>query len=290
VSGFDFFLRSSGERQFRQEVQEDFAGPADFVQPQDVEPNIDGQEISADPQIASGARSRIEQRAESGAASDDEFARAGDFDAEVGPRGVEELQITDQGARRRASRELESETDLSDVDPQQGLRQTDDGFSLSENPRRRLAAQDFEEQTELSDVDPQQGLRQTDDGFGLSQGPQRRLAADDFEDETSLSDVDPQQDLTPTDDGFSLDEDAQRRNAARNFESDLDQFGAGEIDADTLRDISLGFGLSREQSRVVAADDIDEEIDQFDIGPDDITLSENDAGEFVGEFRREVSQ
>jgi hypothetical protein len=245
---FGFVPTDSG----REELRTDFAEDRPFVEPADTLVDAsptEGVETRTDPD----RRGSIGQDALADVAADDPFATPSDFDVEVGPGGVEEVEITDQGARRRASREFESETGLSEVDPQQGIQETDSGFRLGENPRRRLTADSFESQTQLSQVDPQA-------------------------------------DLTRADDGFALDEAAQRRNAARNFESDIGLFGAGEIEPASLRDTDSGFGLGRDRSRQVAADNIDEQVDEFDVGPDDISLERNDSGEFVGEFSREVSR
>src|SRR6056297_2397187 len=44
--GMDAFLRSSGARDFANQLRADFAGAADFVSERDVAPNVDRQAIS----------------------------------------------------------------------------------------------------------------------------------------------------------------------------------------------------------------------------------------------------
>lgn len=251
LQGMDVFLRSPGVDQFGRNVRQEFAGEADFVEADDVDPRVDGQAITADPQIPTERRQRVARRARRGLADDDPYAQPDDFETEVGAFGVESAAFTDDGARRRAGRQFAAETPLDTVGP-------DD-------------------------------VRETDDGFTLAEEPQRQIAAMQFVDETPLETVDPEQDIGRDDDGFRLRSDAQRRVAARQFEQELDLFGRGELDPATdIRDMNGQFALGERPAREVAAADIDEQIDEFDIGPDDIELSPTDDGGFEAEFEREL--
>jgi hypothetical protein len=195
MSGFDFFLRSSGEQQFSQNVQEEFAEPADFVKPQNVEPNIDGQEITADPQVAPGARETIEQRAEAGAAADKQFARPGDFDAEVSNQGVTDLGFTETGRRNRAARELESQTPLQAVDPASDITRDGDAFELDASAARRSSARGFEDRLDPIDqgeLDPSTDVRNIDGGgFGLSEPVARETAAEQIDEQIERLSIGP---------------------------------------------------------------------------------------------------
>lgn len=249
--GIDVFLRSVGVDQFGTRVREDFAGEADFVEADDVDPRVDARAISADPQIPTARRSQVADRARRGLADDDPFAEPDDFETEVGAFGVEDARFSDIGARRRAGRQFAAETRLETVGP-------DD-------------------------------VRATDDGFTLAEGRQRELAAFDFADRTPVDTFDPMADLTPTDGGFGLTSDAQRRVAAAEFEQQFDLFGTGTLDPATdVRELNGGFGLGEDRAREVAAADLDAQIGEFDIGPDDIDLQPTDGGGFEAIFEREV--
>jgi len=57
LEGVDVFLRSDGQQQFAADIRDSFAGAADFVQEDDVDPRVNPQEIAADPIVASDRRS-----------------------------------------------------------------------------------------------------------------------------------------------------------------------------------------------------------------------------------------
>ena len=251
--GLDVFLRSVGVREFGENVRRDFADEADFVEADDVDPRVDGQAITADPQIPTERRQRVARRARRGLADDDPFAQPDDFDAEVGAFGVEEARFTETGARRRAGRQFAAETRLDSV--------------------------------------PADDVRATDDGFELAESRQRELAAFDFADRTPVETFDPERDITPADDGFGLTSEAQRRVAARGFEQQFDLFDSGALDPQTdVRDTNGGFGLGEDRAREVAAADLDDQIEEFEIGADDIDLQPTDEGGFEAIFEREVSR
>jgi len=127
------------------------------------------------------------------AAADDEFTDPSDLTAAVGPGGVEAVEFTNTGRRRRASRQLEAETPLDEVDPTADLQQADDGLTLDAQARQRSAARGFEdridtfEQGELTADD----VRQTDSGFGLGRTRAREAAADRIDEQVGAVDVGP---------------------------------------------------------------------------------------------------
>lgn len=205
LGGLDVFLRSPGVEEFGNDVASDFASEADFVQPADVDPNVDGQAISANPVVASGRRDDVAQRTRQALAGDDQFARPSDFGVDVGPRGVEEAGLTDSGERQRAGRFFESRTPLSEVDPTADLTQSGDGFALDTAAERRSAARGFEDNTDLfgtGELDPSSDLRETDNGFGLARDEARQIAAERIDEQVSQVDVGPGDiTLTETDSG-----------------------------------------------------------------------------------------
>jgi hypothetical protein len=257
LGGLDVFLRSPGVNQFGDDVASDFASQADFVQPGDVDPNVDGDEISANPVVAAARRDDVAARARQQTAADQQFITAADLDAEVGPRGVADLGIAQSRRDNVASRTAQ-----------------------------QLAADDrFAKPGDFNVDVGESGILSA----GLSDSGERRRAGRQLESQTALSEVDPNADLTQRDGGFALDTEAQRRAAARNFESDIGLFGSGELDPTTdLRPTDSGFGLARDEAREVAADRIDEQVSQVDVGPGDITLTETDSGEFEASFETEV--
>ena len=203
--GLDVFLRSTGVRQFGANVRQEFAAEADFVQPSDVNPRVDGQAISAEPQIPSDRRPDVADRARREVADDDRFAEPGDFEASVGARGVEDIGLTEMGGQRRAGRQFEAETALRSVDPTEDIRPTDDGFGLTDSAQQRQAARGFEAQFDVFDTgDLDTGdVREFDGGFGLGRDPARRLAADRIDSDLPGVDVGPGDiDLERTDSGF----------------------------------------------------------------------------------------
>ena len=251
LGGLDVFLRTPGVDQFGRNVREEFAGEAEFVEPADVDPQVDPRQIAADPRIPQRRRDGVARRARRELAEDDPYAQPDDLELDVGAFGVERARFTDDGARRRAGRQFAADTPLDRVGPG-GVREIDGGFALAEDQQREIAAFEFAEQTPVDRFDPQADIGRDDGGFGLRS-------------------------------------DAQRRVAARELERELDMFGAGELDPQTdVRPLNGGFGLAEEPAREVAAAEIDREIDEFDIGPDDIELSPTDDGGFEAEFEREL--
>jgi hypothetical protein len=205
LEGIDVFLRSSGTDQFSENVTDEFAGEADFVTPSDVDPNIDPEAISADPQVARGRRDDVAARARQQTAADDPFAQPSDFGAEVGAFGVESIGLTDMGARRRAGRQFESQTPLQQVDPTADIEPTDGGFALDSEAQRRSAARGFEADLELfgtGDLDPASDLRDIDGGFGLAREPAKQVAAERLDEQLPSVDVSPSDvELRQTDSG-----------------------------------------------------------------------------------------
>ena len=259
IRGMDVFLRSGGVTQFGDVVRDDFASQADFVDPDDVDPRVDGRAIAAEPIVSDRGRSAVSRRARSATAADADFIEADDLRADVGRRGVSAIEVADD--RRSA---------------------------VADRARTSFAAEDPFAQPDDFDVQVgATGITQS----GFTPDGERRRAGRQFESETALGSVDPFGDLEQTDDGFTLTGGAQRRAAARGFESQFDFFGAGDLDPERdIREIDGGFGLGRDPSREVAAREIDSQISEFDIGPGDIELRETDSGEFEGFFEREVSR
>jgi len=258
LDGMDVFLRTSGVDAFGDNVAQDFAGQADFVTAADIDPNVDGQAIAANPVVAADRRDDVAQRARQQTAADAEFIQAADLSADVGGRGVTGIEVA---ADRR-----------------------DD---VADRTRSQLAADDpF---ANASDFGVTVGATGVTDA-GLTDDGKRRRAGRQFTAETPLDSVDPFADITETDSGFGLDDAAQKRSAARGFEDDLSFFEQGSLTGDDIRDISGGFGLAREPARELAASKLDAQISEFDIGPGDITLRETDSGRFEGSFSREVTR
>lgn len=253
--GIDVFLRSAGVRQFGTQVREDFAGEADFVQPGDVDPRVDGQRISAEPRVARNRRSDVADRARRETAAEAEFVEPDDLQADVGARGVTDLEIPDDRRPDVADRTRES---LAGEDP---FAEPGD-FDVTVTGRGVEAA----------------GL--TDDGA-------QRRAGRQFESETALRSVDPFEDLRDTDDGFGLTDEAQQRQAARGFESQLELFDTGTLGSDDVREFDDGFGLARDPARRLAAARIDEQLPDVDVSAGDIELEETPGG-FEAAFEREV--
>lgn len=215
LDGLDVFLRTPGVDQFSQNVASDFASEADFVQPSDVDPNVDGEEIAANPVVAAGRRDDVAQRTRQALAGKDQFAKPSDFGVDVGRRGVESASLTDPGERRRAGRQLEAQTPLSEVDPSADLTESGDGFALDTEAQRRSAARGFEQNTsvfESGDLDPSTDLRDIDSGFGLARDEARQVAAAQIDEQVSAVDVGP--------DDITLEETASGRFEA-SFETEV---------------------------------------------------------------------
>ena len=254
--GIDVFLRSVGVREFGQNVRQDFAGEADFVQPGDVDPRVDGQRIAADPGVPEDRRPDVADRARRETAAEAEFVKADDLQADVGARGVTDLEIPDD---RRPD--------------------------VAERTRGSLAGEDpFAEPGDFEVSVTGRGV----ESAGLTDDGAQRRAGRQFEAETPLESVDPFEDVRDTDDGFGLTEDAQQRQAARGFEAEIGLFETGDLGSDDIRDIDDGFGLGRDPAREVAAEQIDDQLDDIDVSPGDIELEETDDGRFEGVFEREV--
>ncbi|MCQ4334594.1 hypothetical protein KM295_14135, partial [Natronomonas sp. F2-12] len=236
LEGLDVFLRSSGTEQFSENVTDGFAGEADFVQPSDVNPNVDPEAISADPAVAPGRRDDVAARARRRTASDAAYIQAEDLNAEVGPRGVSELGVA--AGRRddvamRAAQGLASESPFAEPG--------DFGIDVGESG--------------ITDA-------------GLTDTGERRVVARQFESETPLSNVDPSAGLAAAGDGFELAGTADDRLAARRFESDIGTFGSGELDPESdIRDTDEGFALAEGARRQVAAARLDEQVTETDVGP-----------------------
>jgi hypothetical protein len=205
LEGLDVFLRSSGTEQFAETVTDEFAAEADFVEPADVNPNVDPEAISASPQVARGRRDDVAQRARQQTAAEDPFAEPSDFESEVGAFGVQSIGLTDMGARRRAGRQFESETPLREVDPTADIQPADGGFALDAEAQRRSAARGFEADLEIfgtGDLDPASDLRDIDGGFGLTREPARQVAAERLDEQLPSVDVSPSDvELRETDSG-----------------------------------------------------------------------------------------
>jgi hypothetical protein len=174
--GTEFGFVPTGEG--RETLAERFAEDREFVDPDDtlVEAGPrEGIETRTDPD----RRADVAGEARQELAADDEFTEPGDLDVDVGPGGVTDAGLTEQGRRRRAGRELEAETPLEEVDPAADLTQADDGLGLDTAAQRRSAARGFEDDLdtfEQGSLDSD-AVRETDDGFGLAREPAREAAA-----------------------------------------------------------------------------------------------------------------
>jgi len=188
IGGMDVFLRGPGPEQFGEQVADEFASSADFVETADVAPNVNAADISAAPVVAEGRRDDVAARAREQAASGAEFIRGDDLDAEVGALGVTGLGIAedrrdDVAARARA------------------------GFA-ADDPFAEPG--DFGVDVTASGIE----------SAGFTDAGARRRAGRQFESETPLDTVDPATDLTATGaGGFTLGESAEQRAAARSFEA-----------------------------------------------------------------------
>jgi len=205
IEGLDVFLRSEGSEAFGEQVAADFASEADYVTPEDVDPNVDADDITAAPTVAQARRDDVAARARTQAAAENPFAKPGDFEANVTDRGVSALGFTDQGRRQRASREFAAETPLDTVDPTADLSPVDGGgFRLDDAASRRSAARGFEDDYGAigqGTLDPSSDLRETSGGFGLAEEPAREVAAAELDAEY------PEVDIGPSDVSLSLGDD-----------------------------------------------------------------------------------
>jgi hypothetical protein len=174
-------------------LAERFAADRPFVEPGDTLVDADpmeGVRTRTDPDAAD----EIADRAQQQFAADDQFAEPGDFGVDVGPGGVEDAQLTDTGARRRAGRQFTAETALRDVDPETDVRPAGDGFELTTPGQRRLRARQFEQQFDTfgtGELDPSTDIRATDGAFGLSRDPASEAAAADLDQQIPEVDIGP---------------------------------------------------------------------------------------------------
>lgn len=198
---FGFVPDESG----RGELAADFAADRPFVEADDALVDADpvaGVRTRTDPD----AKDDIAARARGEVADEAAFAEPDDFEADVGPGGVESVGLTDTGARRRAGRQFEAETPLETVDPDRDVTADDDGFGLTDPAQRRVAAREFEsglEQFGRGELDPSSDIRDTNGGFGLAEGPTRQVAADQLDEQIDDTTVRPGDiELEDTGDGF----------------------------------------------------------------------------------------
>lgn len=185
---------------------------------------------------------------------------------------------------------VDADDALVEAGPRKGIETRTDPDrrdDIAAEARQETAADD--EFTEPDDLDVEVGPGGVMDA-GLTEQGRRRRAGRQLEAETPLEEVDADADLTQTDDGLGLDTAAQRRSAARGFEDDLDTFEQGSLDGDAVRETDDGFGLAREPAREAAAARIDADLPDVAVAPDDVTLTETDAGGFEASFEREVQR
>jgi hypothetical protein len=247
LEGLDVFLRSSGTEQFAETVTEDFAAEADFVEPADVDPNVDPEAISAAPAVAPGRRDDVAARARQGTAADARYIEPQDLDAEVGPRGVASVAVA-EGRRddvaARAASGLAADAPFAEPG--------DFGIDVSASG--------------ITDA-------------ALTSAGERRVVARQFESQTPLADVNPTADIEAAGEGFALAQSAERRVAARRFESDIGLFESGELDPQSdLRQTDSGFSLAEGPAREVAAERLDEQVPEVSVSPGDIDLRPVDDG------------
>jgi len=250
--GVDAFLRSSGVDQFGARLRSEFAGAADYVTERDVDPGINPQRISATPQIARDRRDDVAARAREQTASDTRFIEGDDLAVDVGARGVTGLEV----AKNRRD-------------------------DVAARARQGLAAEDpYADPEDFSAEVTATGI----ESAGLTDAGAERRASEQFAAETPLNSVTPD-DVTPTDSGFTLDSAAQRRAAARQFESEIDLFGAGELDPSSdVRETSGGFGLAEAPARELAASQLSDQTGTT-VSPSDVELTPTDSG-FEAVFER----
>ncbi len=236
-------LTPAGAQQAEQNLVEQFADEADFVETDDVQAEVDPKQLRGDAFLPSEARGLVAERAVDDVAGDDEFVEPDDLSVEVGRFGIEEFGFRDGADERVASRQFEAQTPLEDIDPDEDLIETSDGFELADDPQREIAAIDFAEETPVDEFDPSSDVRRTSDGFELAEPGQRQVAAVTVADEFDQFDsLDPEDDIRRADDG--------------------------------------GFGLAEPRAREVGADELDDRVDEIDIGPGDIDIEFDDDGSF----------
>jgi hypothetical protein len=208
----------------RQQTAED----ARFIESNDLRADVGPRGVSG-LSIPDARRDDVADRARTGLAAEDRFAKPGDFGVDVGASGIESAGFTDSGARRRASRQFESQTLLDEVDPQSDIKASGDGFALGETPQREIAATRFERDTPLDDVDPFGDVTRSDDGFGLDMGAQKQIAAGELDEQFGSVDIGTG-DVTPSGDGFGLTDSAQLEIGAARIDEQLPEFDVGTDD------------------------------------------------------------
>ena len=180
------------------------AADAEFIQAGDLSADVGKRGVSG-LAVAPNRRDDVAQRAAADIASDDQFATPADISVDVGPSGIESAGFTDAGQRRRAGRQLESQTALETVDPTADLTDSGDGLALDRAAKRRATARSFEDDLGLfgqGSLDPSDDIRPTDNGFGLAREPARRVAAEQIDEQVGEVDVTPEMvELTQTDSG-----------------------------------------------------------------------------------------
>lgn len=293
LRGLDVFLRSSGAQQFGGDIREEFAADAEFVRPEDVDPNIDRDAITAAPAVATGRRDDVGARAREQAAADAPFIEPGDLDAAVGAAGVREVE-TDPERRDDIAARARERTAAADAAVKPGdvaVDVTESGIAdlgLSETGAAAAQArQSAADNTEF--VQPDDVAVETADGeiagLGLTAEGQRERAARRLETTTALSEIDPSADVTRTDSGLGLDSNARQRAAARGFEDDLAEIEQGALSPDDIRETGDGgLALDQETVRGIAASRIDEQVPDTSIAPGDVSLSAAEDGSFEASF------
>ena len=186
-----------------QRAESQAAGDAAFVTAEDLDADVSARGVT-DLGIPEGRRDDVAERARQGLADDTPFAQPGDFSADVTETGIASAGLTDQGARRRAARQFESETPLSAVDASADVTESGDGLTLDESAQRRVAARSFEDDVDVfgsGELDPATDVRDTGDGFGLARAEAREVAAADLSDQLDTSVSPGAVDLEARDDG-----------------------------------------------------------------------------------------
>ena len=134
-------------------LAERFADEREFVEPGDAEVDADPRR-GVETRVRRDRKDDVRERAAVEFAGEDEFTEPDDLEVQVGRGGVEQIDVTDRGQRRRAGRQFESQFETfgpGDLDPDRDIRQTDDGFGLERQPAKRAAAEQFD--AEFPDID-----------------------------------------------------------------------------------------------------------------------------------------
>lgn len=130
---------------------------------------------------------------------DPEFPRQ-----DLGPADVREVEGGYQPAepvrRRSAAYEFEETTPLDEVNPQQDLVPTAEGFGLAGPAQRQLGAAELDPQYPEVDIGAGDVERRGEDAFGLTPSAERTVAAERLEDQTTYDDLAPS-DVQRADDG-----------------------------------------------------------------------------------------